>query len=215
MRTFIARFVAASVAVLFAANAASAAVPSSALEYLNFAGWNHATIAAGGQTFNDVYEDVDVTVTTIGTHPIASTYSAAGVLTGRDVAGSHSFRFVFSRPLDLVLEVNSVDRHETLSVFTTGTESYMHQFGGSPTVTTPSGGIALNGVGFGVNPTGASKGQIITFADRMTLSYQSSVSSPVKWERFRLATIVPEPNTFLMTALGLVGLALRNRKRNS
>lgn len=212
MRTAI-RFVVAAVAVLFAANASFALSPSD-LEYLNFSGWNHAQIAASGQTFQNVYGDIDATVTVIGTHPYSSTSSNAGILTGRNVVGSHSFRFVFSEPLQLITELKTVDAQEKVSIFTTGAESYVHNFGGAPVVAFPAGGISVSGVGFGVNPTGASHGYVTSFTDRMTLTYQSLVASPIKWETFRLAS-VPEPSSFGMIIVAGLGLVLRSRKRNS
>ncbi|MCA9262219.1 MAG: PEP-CTERM sorting domain-containing protein [Planctomycetales bacterium] len=213
MRTFNIQF-AIVAAVVLSAGTAFSAIPDSQLTYIPFPGWDHSqVISAAGQTFTDVYGDVDVTVRQLADSGVNSSATGAGrIATGRLQKGSHSFRFTFSKPLPLVVEHQTTDLEEIFSVFTSGTETYM-QLSGNPVVVSPNGsGISVAGQGFGTN-AGAAVGQIIIDSAKTVTVTHQSLNDNDKFERFRFA-VIPEPSSFGLTAFAMLGLLFR-RKRNS
>ena len=180
--------------------------------FFDFVGWDHDIVSSpSGQTFTDIFEDVDVTVSLIGTFDVDTGFGGGFVDTGGHlVPGSHSLRFTFSENIPTVVEYATVDSDETLSVFNAGSEQSFPISGAAPTVAFPSGGISVTGNGQGIDPvTGASSGQILTNGTFLTVTH--TATADLKFERVRIGTLVPEPNSFGLIAIG--GLALIGKRR--
>lgn len=176
--------------------------------YLDFTGWDHAQITNGGQLFEDICGDLDVTVTGTGTNEIFSTVDAdLNIRSGADT-GSASFTFTFSVPVNLTYELQSLDPNETISFITSSTPVYSHVTGALPT---QSGALTMTGNAFGLGPAGASRGFIdMANITSFTWDYNSIVDNKFEW--FRLEkTIVPEPGAFGLLLMG--GLALLRRRK--
>ena len=150
-------------------------------------------------------------MSTIGAFDIDTGFGGGRVNTGGHlVPGSHSLRFVFTADIPTVVEFETIDSNETLSVFNTGSESFFPIAGADPTVTRPAGGIAIRGNGLGIDAnSGAASGQVLTSGNFLTVTHAADAFN--KFERIRVGTLVPEPNSFGLIAIG--GLALLGRRR--
>lgn len=183
------------------------------LVWLNFAGWNHNQITSGGQTFTDIFGDLDVQVTSTGSHPVNSAFSGSGnwISTANNTA-ANQFMFTFSKPINVAVEVRTLDSQEEMTITTGGTKTYSHIFGALPTLT---GNLKLTGNGTGINPTGATRG-IVNSTSTTSLIVDYNALHNNKFEFFRIGTndnpTVPEPSSGVIFALGSLGL-LRARRR--
>jgi hypothetical protein len=187
---------------------------------LDFTGWDHSLISNGGQTFDDICGDIDVTVTSIGMFDGPSSGNALGFSSFHTDPGAHSFRLVFSAPLDLMIETLTVDPNEVQSIFTTANETYVNNSGAPATVTPTGTGIAITGNGFGINPTGAAFGTTTLDAPvtTVTLTYQALSTPPNKYGQWRIFAdkpVVPEPNAIALMGVGALGMLLQLRKRRN
>lgn len=190
------------VALLALANLASAS-------YLDFTGWNHAQITNGGQTFTDICGDLDVTVTGSGVNEVFSTSDVDLNIRSGANTGSASFTFTFSEPVDVTYELMSLDPNESISFSASSTPVYTHVEGLAPT---ESGNLTLVGNAFGLAPDGAARGFVdMANVSSFTWDYSSLVINKFEWFRID-KTIVPEPNAFVMIALGGLALLLRRRR---
>ncbi len=184
------------------------------VNYADFSGWDHDIVSsASGQTFTNIFDGVDVTVSTIGNFDIDTGFGGGKVNTGGHlVPGSHSLRFAFSEAIPTVVEFETIDSNETLSVFNGGSESYFPISGADATVSRPTGGISITGGGLGIDPnSGAASGQVLTSGNFLTVTHAANASN--KFERIRVGTLVPEPNSFGLIAIGSLALLGRRRRR--
>jgi hypothetical protein len=182
------------------------------LVWLDLSGWDHSQITSGGQTFTDIYNDVDLTVTASGNHPVPSTFGTTWVLTGNSL-DANQFVFSFSQSLPLVVEFRTLDPQEELSVAMAGSKSYSHISGALPTI---SGDMLLTGNAFGMSSTGASHGQIFsTGTSNLSLGYEALANN--KFEQIRLGVqtgpVVPEPATGVVFGLSTIGFILAQMRR--
>ena len=190
-------------------------------EYFEFPDWDHEQVSSfSGQFFEDVYHDVDVTVTAIGIFdlPTASPFGRWIQTGGHPFPGEHALRFDFSQPLQLVVKTHSVDPQELLFVEGGGEKAYYHARGSMPVVFNNLGSSAvdmmLNGTGFGLDPLeGAAMGEILTSleADSFTVTHVATMSN--KFERIMIGTLVPEPHAGLLVLIGTCGLLLPRWQR--
>ncbi len=204
-----------SISVLFLLSlSVNAFAGFSPVEYFNFTGWDHDLISNGGQTFEDICGDLDVTVTSIGEFDAPTTIGVAGVTitTFHAQPGSNSLRFDFSEPVRLVVASETVDANEKQSVFTAGTETYMNTSGAAATVTPNGSGITIMGTAFRITPTGASFGQTLTSpVSTVTLGYEALAIN--KYGQWKVGKLVPEPNSIALLGIGGLGLLMQFRKR--
>lgn len=199
-----------------------AAAPSFALlpdtVYFDFTGWDHNQVTApGGQTFTDVFGDIDVTV--IATNASGFTFptcaSGMDIQSGNVTPGLNQFRFTFSESLLLVVQSKTVDSQEVFGVFGINNESYFHDFGANPTVTPFNSGIHIAGNGVGINPGGAARGETITGpSNLLTVTHQGLPPFNNKFETFMVGTI-PEPSSMSLIGIGMFGMLMSFRKRRS
>ncbi len=198
---------------------ASAFAGLSDVVYFNFAGWDQDLIVNGGQTFTDIYEDIDVTVTPLGTGMFDGTPGSkftGGLIRTKHVdPGAHTFRFTFSEPLRLVIKTETIDPKESVTISTSSTETYFHESGAPPTITPSMSGISITGNGFRVAPNGSAFGETLTGeASVLTVSYRAMNNVMTKYNQFAIGTLVPEPNAIALLGIGGLGMLLQLRKRN-
>jgi hypothetical protein len=206
------KFVASIFAVIFALGTNALAV-----EYFDFTGWDHSLISSSGQVFTDVVDGVDVTVTSIGSFDGPSTGGPNGFGSFHTDPGSHSFNFRFSSPLELVVNSLTVDSNEVHRIFSSAGESYSHTSGAPASVSVVGTGIEITGNGFGINPTGAAFGTttLSGAVSNLTLGYQALSTPPNKFGQWQLGAnvVVPEPNSVILLAVGVLGMLLQLRRR--
>lgn len=186
---------------------------------VDFTGWDHSLISSGGQTFENISGDIDVTVTSIGMFDGPSSGDSRGFSSFHTDPGSHSFRLVFSAPIEVLVQSLTVDKNEVQSIFTSANESYTNTSGAPATISTNGSGIDISGNGFGINPTGASYGDTTFDApiSTATLTYRAISTPPNKYGQWRImvANPVPEPNAIALLGVGALAMMLQLRKRNS
>jgi len=203
----------------FALHGAVAAAHLGTSDYFTFANWSDAVIDAGGQTFTGlgVDGDVDVTVRINNDFNNTGTTSSANgwIFFGHEEVGSDSIIFDFSKPIVPLVKVRTVDQEENLRVFTSSsTHSYEHISGLTPTVTQLSGGLQLNGQGFGSD---VSSGEIYGSdpVSRITVTHEAL--SSFKYDAIQVGQViaqpVPEPNSAGILFIGLLAfLSLRGKR---
>ncbi len=195
----------------------SAAAFLTGVSTLRFPGWNHDTIMSTGQTFEDILGDIDVTVTMVGHFDFPTSCAAEWLNTGGHAdPGSHSLKFRFSTPVEMFVMTDTVDPNERLYVYATGEKSYQHLRGATPQVVHPLGttgtGVMVQGSGFGLNPiTGSSSGVITIDGESRLLTVTHQALNINKFERIKIGILVPEPGTFVLAAVGALGLFFGRR----
>ena len=183
----------------------AAHVQATVIDWFDFTGWDHALVTGPGQAFTNIHGGVDVTVTGTPGNSVISSFDG-DIRTGGN-HDTHSFTFSFSQPLDLILDVKSIDLYETLTTTSSSPISYTHSLGAAPTQT---GTLTIhgNGVGFGAN--GAARGQqSLGMTSSVVWTYTAHRAE--KYERFRLGVaVVPEPGACGLL-VGMLLLPLRGR----
>ncbi len=202
------------VAVCLVANSFALSFPSD-VDFFAFPGWNHALITGGGQTFNDVFGTVDVTVTAVGSFTIDSKVKGTSnevIVSGQATPGSNTFMFNLSAPLPILVNYQTVDLQEKLIVSSSGSMSNTHLAGGPSMQTALPGSLQVMGTGFGVSPTGASAGYVqISSVSSFSVTHTGTANN--KFEAIRIGTVpVPEPTGLALSLMGLLlPLAFRRR----
>ncbi len=177
--------------------------------WFDFTGWDHETILTGGQTFPNIYQDIDVTVTGVGVNEVPSIFDGSNIRTGADT-GSMNFNFSFTKTLDIIIDVQSLDLLESLAVTSTSTPTYTHNLGAMPG--TSEAGV-LAGSGFGFGSSGAARGIIeIDNISAFTWAYASSRDDKYEWFRVGTPISVPEPQSWTLVLMGAFA-GLRPRRR--
>ncbi len=208
-------------AALFAVlSTLAAAAPSFALlsdvSYFDFAGWDVAQVTnAAGQDFNlggglsvNVRVDGDLT-----TDPI---YSGGWIRSGHlNANDTNRFRFTFTGNVNqLVVKTATVDKFEEFDIIGVGPETYFHHAGSAPNISSiGTSGIELMGTATGIGPMGAAFGETTTSAQvNLPVIIRHTSLRANKWEFFMVGRTVPEPSTYGLLGLSLLGL-LGLRKR--
>jgi hypothetical protein len=177
--------------------------------WMDFTGWDHNLVTTVGQTFVNIEPGVDVTVTGSPNAFYASNVDGdLKIRTGVNSA-SQQLMFVFSFPLNLVLEVESLDALESLTVNSGGPINYVHSLGAPPTI---AGNITMSGNGVAFGPTGCARG-LLELGTASSFSWTFSSARPNKYEALRVASVIPEPGSLSMLGLlaGVAGLRFRRR----
>jgi hypothetical protein len=183
------------------------AVSSANAEWIDFTGWDDSAINAGGQTFEDVCGDIDVTVTGIG-NSFPTSFSGNDIFIGGNT-DAMSLTFTFSGAVDATMDIHTLDPDEILTITGGNPATYSHIFGAVPTQT---GNLILQGNGFGINPTGASHGEMdLGTVTSFTVSYEAL--SDNKFERFSVgcSEAVPEPGSIALVLIGGLSLLFGRR----
>ncbi len=194
-------------------------ISTTSAEVLDFSGWNHSQVSSSaGQTFDNISGDLDVTVNSVGAFDSDSTFEitmsggVAAIRAEHTSAKSNSFVFHFSRPVDVYIEFTRLDTAELLGIYGIGPESFLHLGGLEPTTTPDGSGIKLQGAGIGAS---AADGRVFSGPTSvLTVTYQSTVDGLPKYLDFNVGTVVPEPSTFSMFGIALIGLLQLVRRRN-
>ena len=220
MRTIKILSVFAVVASLFFAASSFALLANT--EYIDFTGWDDTLIDNGpGQTFFDVFPStpgVDVFVQATGDFSRESRFAAGWISDAlRNPNEADNFRFTFSQSIpELVIKMATVDRQEAVDVIGVGPEMYFHDSGAFPNLVPIGGaGLAVIGDGVGQGPAGAAMGEVTTGAQMglpVLVRHRNLFNFADKFEFFMVGKIVPEPGSFSLFGLGLLGL-LGLRKR--
>lgn len=188
-----------SVAIILAFMCGASSPSWSAPTWMDFTGWDHNLVTTIGQTFVNIEPGVDVTVTGSPNSFFASNVDAnLKIRTGVN-SSFQLLSFVFSVPLPLFVEVESLDALESLTVNSGGPINYVHSAGAFPTI---SGNITMGGNGVAFGPDGCARG-MLELGTVSAFSWNFSSSRPNKYEALRIATVIPEPH-----ALGILGAAL-------
>lgn len=182
----------------------------------------------GSQVFADICEDHDVTVTSSGEFDATASFLstlAGGVNAfasqhdpGVGSSNSHSFTFDFGKSVDIIIQTLSLDGEEQYVI--TGdagsSPNYTNLVGSAPVVSSTSGAITLDGVGFGGGALGAADGEtLLTGTSSVTVTYNATPGNFSKFGSFRVfkAVAVPEPNSAGLLALGGLALLGAGRRR--
>ena len=192
-------------------------------DLLEFNGWDHGMIAAGGQSFENVCGDIDAVVTASGDFltdsQFGTTSGGAGSvrLDAAAPSGVQTFTFSFSEATPIVLDFDLLDPQETITITTDGaTEpTYTHVGGLFPSVSTT--GTQVRGSAFGNGADGAAFGYFdLGEVTSFTVQYDISGAVNTKFNAFTIgkgvAAVVPEPNAQALLALGFIGLLGMRRK---
>ncbi len=217
MRTF--KSLVCFVVLSLVSSSAFALLPNT--QYFNFSAYDQ-TIAAtpAGQNFVGVVPGLNVNVKALGTFDVPVFFNAAGnfrahYMTPTDPQGMTkelTLRFTFSQPLDVVVKSGTVDGREKVKITSAGAESYFHDYGAAPTITPSGTGIQIQGNGFGINPTGAARGEtLIPGVSLVNVTY--SVLADNKFEFFMVGRLVPEPSGLGAIGMGLLVFLRRLRSR--
>ncbi|MEM7284625.1 MAG: PEP-CTERM sorting domain-containing protein [Pseudomonadota bacterium] len=178
------------------------AVQTANAEWLDFTGWDESLITGGGQTFNNVCGDTNVTVTGT-TSSFATSFSGDDIFIGGNT-DSLSFTFTFDAPVNAMMDIHTLDSDEVLTITGGNPATYNHVFGNMPN---QSGSLVLSGTAYGISPTGASHGEIdLGTVSSFTVSYEALKDN--KFDRFSVgcSEVVPEPGTLMLILLG--GMAM-------
>lgn len=191
-------------------------VQATDIDWFDFTGWNHALIAGSGQTFNDVIGTVDLTVTASGSFTIDSKAKGLNnevIVSGHATPGTNTFNFTLSEPLPIVINYQTVDLMEMLTINSPGIMTNTSIYGGMPLVVLNPGSLQLRGTGLGVGPAGASRGLVeISPVSSFTVTHVGLSND--KYEAFRIGTPVPEPTGLAWGVLGLLAATrLRSARR--
>jgi hypothetical protein len=189
------------------------------ITWLNFSEWDHGMVSGGGQSWTDIFEDADVTVTATADNGFSMNTSAsvAGIFSPNPEPGKNTFGFTFSKPLPLVVEIQTTDGQEEFRVTGAPGKDYTHLTGAAPLLSTDGSSLVIEGTAYGVNPTGASRGFIYLTSPTslLTLSHEGKFVN--KFERFRVGVLtspIPEPTGLGVAMASLIGLlGLRRRSK--
>ncbi len=165
--------------------------------FFDLSAWDHAQIKNGQQTFENVYEDVDVTISVTGDFSLPTGVLGSGwVHSSNVIVGAQQFTFTFSEPVPLVVQHDTTDPSEEFRVMNVKIDDY-EQLKGAPVVTTNlPNGISVSGSAFRLTDNGAANGYAL-IQPSTTLVVEHVALSERKFERFKVGvnTIfsVPEP----------------------
>lgn len=182
--------------------------------FFDLSAWDHAQIKNGQQTFENVYEDVDVTISVTGDFSLPTGVLPSGwVHSSNVIVGAQQFTFTFSEPIPLVIQHDTTDPSEEFRVLDVEVDDYEQQRGAPVELTTLSNGISLTGTAFRLVEDGAARGYLLTQpVKRMVVEHVSFSAN--KFERFKVGAntvFVPEPRTLGLLWIGCLCLLRRWR----
>jgi hypothetical protein len=185
------------------------------VDFLNLSMWDHSSTKAG-QLFEDVWNDVDVTVQATGDFQLPAYVKHQELLISpNEVPGIQNFHFTFDAPVPVVIQHWSTDEYEKTSVLANEITNYTHQFGRPGTLTPIEGGYELQGAWHGIGPDGAAKGYFETApVTEFTLSHTALI--PFKFEAYRIGIITaPEPSSAALLLICVGGVVFLRRRGGS
>lgn len=203
-------------ALALAGNASAFNVGTDAA-FFDLSAWDHAAIKNGQQTFENVYEDVDLTISVAGDFSLPTGVLRSGwVHSSNLIVGAQQFSLTFSEPVPLVIQHDTTDPSEEFRVLGAKTDDYVQQKGAPVSSAKVPGGISVSGSAFRITENGAARGYML-LQPTSSLTIEHVALSEKKFERFKVGvnTIfsVPEPQgvlCFLVTSCLLLVSKLRN-----
>ena len=191
----------------FSCGAAAHANNSSDVDWFEFSGWSHSAVFGSGQDFTDIFNNLDVSVTGTSNSYITTVFRDDIQIGGNTDA--MSMQFDLSEPTDIVVEFNTIDLQEILTIGSSVTPTYAHGTGQMPTL---SNNLEINGTGFGITPMGASNG-FVTLLGVTSFSVGYEALANDKYEVISIGALraVPEPSAGILMVLGSL-LAIRRWK---
>lgn len=212
---------------ILASVSTASAFQTSGTEVLDFGNWDHDAITVtGGQMFEDICGTADVMVDGGGSFAAPSefgTTSAGAASIRTEVAGpsgSHFYNFTLSEPTPIVIDFDLLDASETIMISSIGAASpaYTHAGGAAPTMTSSASEVMLTGNAYGNGSNGAAYGSVdLGMVTQFRIAYDIQGGGPVKYNAFTIGkgSVVPEPNSQGLFAMGLIGLFGLGRKRRN
>lgn len=174
--------------------------------FFDLSAWDHAQIKNGQQTFENVYEDVDVTITVTGDFTLPTGVLPSGWIHSSNViAGAQQFTFSFSEPVPLVIQHDTTDPAEEFRVLEVKVDDYEQQKGAPVSSINLPNGISISGTGFRLSDQGAARGYLLV-QPTTSLTVEHVALTEKKFERFKVGAnmifSVPEPHSmcFLLSA---------------
>lgn len=176
--------------------------------WLDFSNWDGNLINTAGQRFVNIYQDVDLFVRSTGDVEPSSAVDAHILLEGN--SNEQVFAFNFSRPLDLKVELHTLDPDEFLTVNAISDLDYEHKKGNQPVIE----GETFQGAGYGLTTDGVANGVVkLGETASFLLSYEAAAN--LKFEQLSVGVVsVAEPSSVGLTMLGMLGLLLFRRARS-
>ena len=181
-------------------------VGSAHANLLDFSNWDGNQINTTGQRFTNIFQDVDLFVRSTGEIEPSSAVNEHILLQSN--SNEQLFAFSFSRPLDLYVEVHTLDPDEFITVNSTSNLAYEHLRGSQPFIE----GDTFQGAGYGLASDGVANGNVrLGETASFLLSYESAAN--LKFEQLSVG-VVPEPDSAGLTIMGMLGLLLYRRIRS-
>ena len=138
------KFATAIIAAWFIAGSAHAT-------WFNFSAWDAMLVNGSGQTFVDIYEDLDLRVQSTKRMEPTTAFEQHINLHGN--TNQQEFVVEFSEATPVTIEIHTLDLDEMLTIDSGNLLSYEHLAGAYPTI---QDGM-IRGSGYGISPNGAAE----------------------------------------------------------
>jgi len=184
--------------------------------WIDFSGYDHFVAATDGLTYEDAFEDIDLTVSVTGDFslPTALLGGNEGLISQNVDPSFQQFDFSLSRPARVVVRYLTTDEFENLDILALNVGPNNPERGALPVVTSIPGGIRITGTASTLAANGASGGFVeIPATDTFTVRHESL--GVFKYESFQigLATPVPEPSGSWLAAFAFPAFMLSVRRQ--
>lgn len=194
---------------------AATATASDDSSWLDLSDYDHSIASGGGQMFVDVLGDIDMMITTQPN--TLSTWGSNNIdlMTGDVLDETTCFVVIFSEPVTALVDLQSLDASEVVSLVSLGDLEYTHDLGAVPTVLdSTASSIVLTGNGYAFDDeTGAARG-LFTLGSTTGFTWCHTSLDELGYEGFSISiAAVPEPTSLGLWAWMATAGLIRLRKR--